>query len=516
MAALDSALLSPSRSWRQPSANDLAVNFRPRRKPDAFVRLLTLIVVLCVAAASSALGAEPADKAIDEAVLLQFPKDPHSGFSVTIVHGGRLVYAKGFGFRDDGTPDTFIPKDQNYYGMPIARAHTGRAKADPRTIYALGSVTKQFTAAAILLLSERGKLGIDDPVNRYVPEFAASPLTLRMLLMQRSGLPDLNTLTFLQRVRPEARRSDGSYDEAKVNREIAKLPRDFAPGAQFEYSNSNYFVLGTIVESVAHEPLGGFLAANIFRPLGMTRTAYATTAATDDVAIGYRVDEGGKVRRAYPWDLGWVGGAGAMTSTAQDMARWNIALLGHRVLAPDSLAQMWQGESAGRGQGSYAMGWIEDAIGTHRYLWHNGEVGGFHALNVIFPADDLAFSILSNNQDARPEYLIPAIASLYFPVGGLDRILPRSGVVIVQASIAIGIGALAIAVVALGSLKRFVPAGIAAAVLALVIGFFLPAIIGYVWGGLAALLPTAAYVVAVRFVPKKPTSPPLRKMRSRS
>jgi D-alanyl-D-alanine carboxypeptidase len=325
---------------------------------------------------------------------------------------------------------------------------------------------------------------------------------VRMLLNQRSGLPDLNTLDFIQRVRPKAKRPDGSIDELLVSREIARLPPHFVPGSQFEYSNSNYFVVGTIVERIAHQSLGTFLSTNVFGPLGMTRTAYARAAATDDVAVGYRLDDKNVVWRAYPWDLAWLGGAGAMTSTVTDLARWNVALLGHRVLTPASLAQMWHGIDAGRGQGAYAMGWIEDALGNHRYLWHNGEVGGFHALNVIFPSDDLAFTLLSNNQDAKPEYLLPKLGALYFPVSGLDAILPHSAVVLIEASLAVALGALAIGVVALVTFRRFAIIGVVAALLAFVLGFFMPTIVGFLWGGLIALVPTGVYLLALR-LPKR-------------
>jgi D-alanyl-D-alanine carboxypeptidase len=348
-------------------------------------------IALLAAGVTAAWAAEPSPSAIDAAALIAFPKSPHSGFSLAIEHGGRLTYAKGYGLRDSGTPDRFIPADRNYYGMPIARPAAKRAAANARTIYAIGSVTKQFTAAAILLLNEEHKLGLDDTVSRYAPEFRDPNLTLRMLLMQRSGLPDFNSLAFVTRVRPLVKRADGTIDDLRVSREIAAEPRDFSPGARFAYSNSNYLVLGTIVERITREPLGVFLDQRIFRPLGMTRTAYGGPAAADDVAIGYRIDGKGTVWRAYPWDLAWAGGAGAMTSTVEDLSRWNVALIARRVLDAASLAEMWRGEDAGRGQGSYAMGWIEDALGSHRYLWHNGEVGGFHALNVIFPDDDLAF-----------------------------------------------------------------------------------------------------------------------------
>lgn len=467
--------------------------------------LVGALVALAIAASSAiAIAADPASSAIDAAARFDFPPKPHSGFSLAIVHGDRVTYENAFGYRDDGTPDRFIPIDHDYYGTNVKRASAARALADPRTIYAIGSVTKQFTAAALLLLVERHQVGLDDAVHRYAPEFISPALTIRMLLNQRSGLPDFNSLEFVKRVRPHAKRADGSIDELLVSREIARLPVHFPPGAQFEYSNSNYFVLGTIVERIAHQPLGTFLSSNVFGPLGMSRTAYAGTAASDDVAVGYRLDDKNVVRRAYPWDLAWLGGAGAMTSTVTDLARWNVALLGHRVLTAASLAQMWHGIDAGRGQGAYAMGWIEDSLGTHRYLWHNGEVGGFHALNVIFPSDDLAFTLLANNQDAKLEYLLPKLGALYFPVRGLDAILPHSAVVLIEASLAVALGALAIGIVAIVTFRRFVIIGVVAALLAFVLGFFMPTIVGFLWGGLIALVPVGIYLLALRLPTRTP------------
>jgi CubicO group peptidase (beta-lactamase class C family) len=473
-----------------------------RCSPYGLARTAMLLFALFANGLGAAAAAEPTTAAIDAVI----PKQPRAGFSLSIVHSGKTVFTKGYGVRDEGTPDKFIPEDHNYYAEVWRRTAAPKAPADPRTIYAIGSVTKQFTAAAILLLSERHQLTLDDPVSRYAPEFADANLTLRMLLNMRSGLADLNTLTFVQRVRPQARRPDGSFDEARIDREIAALPRHFSPGARFEYSNSNYYVLGTIVERITHQSLGQFLAGNVFAPLGMTRTTFAAAAAADDVAVGYRVDVKNVLYRAYPWDLVWLGGAGAMTSTVEDLGKWNVALFAHRILHPSSLAEMWHGMDSGAGQGSYAMGWIEDALGAHRYLWHNGEVGGFHAINVIFPGNDLGFAILTNNQDAKPEYLIPGIASLYFPVNGLDRI-PHSGIVLVEASLAVGIGALAIAIVAIVTLRRFILPGIAAGLFALAAGFFLPTILGFVLAGIVALVPTAAYLLAVRFIPKPPVVP---------
>ncbi len=472
---------------------------RLKRTPKWPVLALLIFIALPATPGSSA-AADPSGRAIDAAALTNFPAHPHSGFSLAIVHGGKLTYIKGYGFRDDGTPDTFIPDDRNYYGISVGRGSSGRKPADADTIFEIGSVTKQFTAAAILLLAQEHRLQLDDAVNRYAPEYPNSALTVRMLLNQRSGLPDLNTLVFLQRVHPSAKRADGTIDSLLVSREIAKLPVRFAPDSAFEYSNSNYFVLGTIVERITRRSLQRFLSDKIFTPLHMDRTAYAAAAKASDVAVGYRNDAKDNVRRAYPFDLPWLGGAGAITSTARDIARWDAALLDRKLLEPESLREMWQGRESGRGQGLYAMGWVEDALGSHRYVWHNGETGGFHALNVIFPDDALAFCLLTNNQDAQPEFLLPQIASLYFPVRGLDRVLPHSGVVLVEASLVVGLGALAIAIVAIVTLKRFIAAGIVAAAAALLLGFFLPSIIGFVWGGVAAIVPVAAYAAAVRLI----------------
>ena len=467
--------------------------------------LLYLVIGLVVATAlltatSARASREPSSQAIEAAALTNFPAQPHSGFSLAVVHGGKLTYNKGFGFRDDGTPDVYIPDDRNYYGISVARRPARREPADADTIFEIGSVTKQFTAAAILLLAQEQRLHLDDAVNRYAPEYADRTLTLRMLLNQRSGLADLNSLAFLERVRPLAKRADGTIDSLIVSREIARSTVHFAPGTAFEYSNSNYYVLGTIVERITHRSLQAYLREKIFVPLRMSRTAYALNAATSDVAAGYRTDSKGNVRRAYPFDLAWVGGAGALTSTARDIARWDTALLRHQILQPESLREMWHGRDSGRGQGLYAMGWVEDALGSHRYVWHNGETGGFHALNVVFPDDALAFCLLTNNQDAQPEFLLPLIASLYFPVSGLDRVLPHSGVVLVEASLAVGLGALAVAIVAIATLKRFIVAGVVAAIAALLIGFFSPSIVGFVWGGVAAIIPIAGYTAAARLV----------------
>jgi CubicO group peptidase (beta-lactamase class C family) len=459
-----------------------------------------LVVGATMAGAVGARGAaEPSRTLIDAAMLLHFPAKPHSGFSAAIAHAGRIVFADGFGYRDDGTPDRFIPADHNYYGLAVARPPARRVRADARTIYEIGSLTKAFTAAAILRLVDQHRCSLDDAVGRYAPEFRDPRLTLRILLNQRSGLPDHNTLVFIARVRAAARRPDGSIDDVQVSRAIAAEPPEFAPGTRFAYSNANYFVLGTIVERISGESLATFLEREFFGPLGLRRTAFARPASEDDVAVGYRVDEHQAVFRAYPWDLAWAGGAGGLTSTAEDVARFDMDLQAGRVLAPESLTQMWHGLDAGVGQGAYAMGWVEDAIGSHRYLWHNGEVGGFHAVNVIFPNDDLAFAILTNNQDAQPEALVPGIAALYFPVTGIDRIVPRSAIVLIEASLAIALGAFAIAIVAVVTLRRWIVVGIVVAVLALVLGLLLPSYLGYVFGGAVALVPIAGYVLSVRF-----------------
>ncbi len=231
------------------------------------------------------------------------------GMAVLVARDGKVVLQEGLGFAD------------------IAN----KVQITPDTKFRIGSITKQFTAAAILRLAEQDKLSITDPLAKYFPDFpGADKITLRHLLTHTSGIHSYTeTAGFLERVtKPIA------PDELVAW--FRNVSPDFAPGAGFHYDNSGYFLLGMIVAKVSGKPYGDFLRETFFVPLGMKDTGVYTNAAPPKgMAVGYSALDA-KIIPAIDWDMSWAGGAGALYSTVGDLFRWNEALFGGRVLSEAS------------------------------------------------------------------------------------------------------------------------------------------------------------------------------------
>ncbi len=295
------------------------------------------------------------------------------GFVFAVVRDGTVTYAKGFGFAD--------------IGRQIA--------VERDTRFAIGSLTKQFTAAAILLLAERGKLALDDPLATYYPAFPnASTITLRMLLNQTSGLHNYPFLA--EHDWPVS----GPIDLDKIVSLLIADKPDFAPGTRYEYSNANYTVLSAIVAKVGGTDEGAFLQRNIFGPLGMSASGYGFSAQTAETATPYAGSGSFTVQPPFSLDL--YAGAGAIVSSAPDMALWDAALMSGRLLNQSSMQQLWTaGNTASGAPIQYAMGFVPATLGGHREVWHNGLApgAGGYCYNAIFPDDKLAIIVLSNGSD---------------------------------------------------------------------------------------------------------------------
>jgi CubicO group peptidase (beta-lactamase class C family) len=206
------------------------------------------------------------------------------GLSVAVVRDGQVVLARGYGKRS------------------LAAA----APVTAETRFAIGSVSKQLTAAGVLLLQEDGKLSVRDPVAKYLPDLtAARDVTLYDLLTHVSGYPDYYPLDFVDR------RMQAATTPDEILRRYAMGPVDFAPGARWSYSNTNYVILGRIVEKVSGEPLDRFLTRRILEPLGMTHTSFGPPAGVADVATGYVTFALGPPEVAVPEGPGWLFAAGA-------------------------------------------------------------------------------------------------------------------------------------------------------------------------------------------------------------
>ena len=242
--------------------------------------------------------------------LSERAKADSSGVAVLVARDGKIVFQDGFGLADIGNK------------TPIT----------PDTKFRIGSVTKQFTAAAILRLAEQGKLSLDDKLSKHFPDFSHRPdVTIRHLLTHTSGLHSYTDKPeFITRVTKP-------IEPAKLIDWFRGDSTDFSPGAGFHYNNSAYFLLGELVAKISGKPYGDFLRETFFQPLEMKSSGvYVNSSPPPGAATGYSLTEG-KLKPALDWDMSWAGGAGALYSTVGDLFRWNEALYGGRVLNAESL-----------------------------------------------------------------------------------------------------------------------------------------------------------------------------------
>jgi D-alanyl-D-alanine carboxypeptidase len=294
--------------------------------------------------------------------------------SVAVVTGGRLVYRQAYG---------------------SARL-TPAVAAEPDMRYAVGSVSKQFTAAAVLLLAQDGKLSLSDPVSKYVPGLTrGDDVTVRELLSHTSGYQDYWPQDYVMPAMLVPTTAD------QIMAEWAKKALDFDPGTQWQYSNTNYVIAGRIVEQLAGLPLMEFLQQRIFAPLGMRTIADVNASRLGETdAIGYYRHALGPLRPAPKEAAGWLFAAGELAMTAPDLARWDISIIEHQVLAApwyDTLTTEVKLKNGG--ETHYGLGIFVGRDGGHRVWEHSGEVSGFTSENIVLP-DERAAVVVLTNQDA--------------------------------------------------------------------------------------------------------------------
>jgi CubicO group peptidase (beta-lactamase class C family) len=262
--------------------------------------------------------------------------------------------------------------------------------------YSIGSISKQFTAAAILLLQEDGKLSLNDPVGQYVPGLTrGSEVTIRQILSHTSGYQDYWPEDYVMTPMLQAVSAQQILDT------WAKKPLDFEPGTQWQYSNTNFVIAGRIVEAVTGSSLMDFLTRRVFRPLGMKSVWNSDEAKlTQADATAYYRHALGPLRVAPKEGRGWMFAAGELAMTAHDLALWDESLIAQTVLKPESYKQMFTEVKLKDGKGThYGLGvYVMDRDG-HRSIEHSGEVSGFVADNEVLVDDGVAVAVLTN-QDA--------------------------------------------------------------------------------------------------------------------
>lgn len=289
--------------------------------------------------------------------------------SVAVVQNDRVVYAKAFGKAD----------------IEKARA------ADAATRYAVGSISKQFTAAAILLLQEQGKLSLDDKVGKYFPDLTrANEVTIRELLSHTSGYEDYAPQDYII---PEWTKPTTPQE---IMNHWGRKPLNFDPGTRWQYSNTNYVIAGEIFEKASGQSLLAFLREKIFGPLGMTSAADISDHLPQDATAytRYALGPPRPVEREGP---GWYFAAGELAMTPSDLARWDIAFLEKRILSPRSYQEFTREVKLKDGKDThYALGLSIGEMNGIPMVSHGGEVSGFLASNTVFPTKDASISICSN------------------------------------------------------------------------------------------------------------------------
>jgi CubicO group peptidase (beta-lactamase class C family) len=298
--------------------------------------------------------------------------------SVAVVQHGKLVYTHAYG------------------SARLAVGSAPAVAATPEMRYSIGSISKQFTAAAILMLQEEGKLSLDDAVGKYVPNLTrGNEVTIRQILSHTSGYQDYWPEDYVMTTMLP------NVSAQQILDGWAKKPLDFEPGTEWQYSNTNFVIAGRIVEQVTGEPLMQFLTRRIFRPLGMTSVWNSDEAKlTQADATAYYRHALGPLRAAPKEGRGWMFAAGELAMTARDLALWDESLIAQSILKPESYKQMFTEVKLKNGKGTeYGLGVdVRDRNG-HRSIEHSGEVSGFVADNVVL-VDDGAAVVVLTNQDA--------------------------------------------------------------------------------------------------------------------
>ena len=280
----------------------------------------------------------------------------------------------------------------------------GKAKLDPPTDatpamrYSIGSISKQFTAAAILLLQQEGKLSINDSVGKYLPDLTrANEVTIRMVLSHTSGYQDYWPEDYV--MPPMLKATTAQY----ILDVWGKKALDFDPGTKWQYSNTNYVIAGRIVEMVSGEPLMKFLQQHIFKPLDMEAVWNSDAQKLGDTdAEGYVRYALGPLRPAPKEGKGWMFAAGELAMPAYDLAQWDISIMNRSLLDQKSYDEMFDPVMLKDGENShYALGLFVRKNDGHLAYEHSGEVSGFVSENVVFPDDKAAIAVLTN-QDASP------------------------------------------------------------------------------------------------------------------
>ena len=334
-------------------------------------------------------GQEKLDEALSASLdrLIEARYQPNGpGATALVARKGVVIYKKSFGMAD----------------LEL------NVKMETEHVFRIGSLTKQFTAVAILQLVEAGKIKLDDDITRFIPDYpvAGKGITVENLLTHTSGIMDYTAMAGYEA---------GIAEHISPVDMIARFknePLRFAPGSRYSYSNSNYFLLGHIISQVSGKTYEKYLEDHIFVPAGMTHSFYAAeNLIIPDRASGYSSDNGQTVNAPYismtqPYE------AGSVLSTVGDMFKWHQALLSNKLISQGSLKKAFSAFKLTNGDyANYGYGWKTGGIYDMSSVWHGGAITGFGTMQVYLPQEDILVLVFSNCDCNPPKDLAQVMAA---------------------------------------------------------------------------------------------------------
>jgi CubicO group peptidase (beta-lactamase class C family) len=292
------------------------------------------------------------------------------------------------------------------YGLSNVELNVAAA---PESIFQSGSVGKQFTATAIMMLVEEGKVGLEDPLTKYFPEAPASwkQVTVRELLSHTAGFTDY----------PKDFDMRKDYTEQDLIKIVEAIPLAFPPGTNWSYSNLGFLTLGVLIHRVTGQFYGDFLQQRIFRPLGMSTTRIMSEAdIIPNRSAGYRLVNGQLKNQEWVSPSLNTTADGALYFSILDLAKWDAALYTEKLLKRSSLEQMWTVAPLSNGKpnpGSYGFGWDVASSNGHRLIEHGGAWQGFETHIARYVDDGLTVVVLTNLEGAKPGRIAHGVADIY-------------------------------------------------------------------------------------------------------
>ena len=338
---------------------------------------------------------DPTSAQVDTVVDAQRKAQKIPGVSLAVCRDGKIVKASGYGLAN------------LEWEIPVT----------PETIFQTGSVGKQFTATAIMMLMEEGKLGLDDKIAKYIPEAPATwnDVTIRSLLTHTSGIADYGGEEDTMSKGVINFRKD--YTEEELVQAFAKMPKDFPAGEKWSYSNTGYVLLGVIIHRVTGEFYGDFLQERIFKPLGMTSTRIISEAD-----IVPRRSSGYRLVKAEWKNQEWVAPTlnttadGALYTNVLDLAKWDAALYTTKLIKQSSLDAMWTPVKLTSGKTCpYGFGWDLESRQGHRVVSHDGAWQGFTMSISRYLDERLTVIVMTNldSDNSKPEEIADEVAGIY-------------------------------------------------------------------------------------------------------